>query len=84
MDCPLFSSKHLKPCRSTSDLLAHTVFSSDKYCKGIWFTLCPWFRQQQFNESLSADTEAVSISCSDLTPGDASKEWAGNRRNQDF
>ncbi len=62
MDCPLLSINSLKPCRSTSDLLAHTIFSSAEYCKGIWFTLCPWFRQQRFNMPLFAGTAAVSIS----------------------
>ena len=84
MDCPLLSGKHLKPCRSTSDLLSHTVFSSDEYCKGPWFRLCPWFRQQQFNVSSSADTETASISCRELTPCDALRKWVGNRRGQGF
>lgn len=55
MDCPLLSSSRLKPCRSTSDLLAHTLFSSDKFCKGAWFRLCPRFRQQHFKASLFAE-----------------------------
>jgi hypothetical protein len=47
MDCPLLSRSRLKPCKSTKDVFAHTLFLSDKYCKGILFTLCPLFRQQQ-------------------------------------
>jgi hypothetical protein len=49
MDCPLLSHSPLKPCKSTSNLFAHTLFSSDMYCKGIWFPLCPRFRQEQFH-----------------------------------
>ena len=72
MDCPLLSSSRLKPCRSTSDLFAHTLFLSEKYCKGVWFTLCPRFRQQQFPVSLFMDTAGDSISRWGLTPqGDA-------------
>jgi hypothetical protein len=67
MDCPLLSSSRLKPCKSTSDLVAHASFSSDKYCKDPWFTLCPRFRQQQFPVILSADA-AASITRRDLTP----------------
>jgi hypothetical protein len=52
MDCPLLSNSHLKPCKSTSDVFANTIFSSDKYCKGIWFTLCPLFRQQKIKENI--------------------------------
>jgi hypothetical protein len=44
MDCPLLTHNRSNTCRSTSSLLAHTLFSSDKYCKGAWFTLCPLFR----------------------------------------
>jgi hypothetical protein len=68
MDCPLLSSSRLNPCKSTSDLFAHTFFSSDKYCKGVWFTLCPRFRQQQFNVSLAADTTEASVTHRELTP----------------
>jgi hypothetical protein len=52
MDCPLLSDSRLKPCKSTNDVFAHTIFSSDKYCKGIWFTLCPLFRQQKIKENI--------------------------------
>jgi len=52
MDCPLLSTNRLKPCKSTSDLFANTIFSSDKYCKGIWFTLCPLFRQQKIKKNI--------------------------------
>ncbi len=55
MDCPLLSNSRLKPCKSTSDLFANTIFSSDKYCKGIWFTLCPLFRQQKIHENVKVD-----------------------------
>ncbi len=47
MDCPLLSMSRLKPCRSTKDVFAHTLFLPDKCCKDIWFTLCPLFRQQR-------------------------------------
>ena len=74
MDCPLLSSSRLNPCKSTSDLFAHTLFSSDKYCKGVWFSLCPRFRQQQFKVSLSADT-AASVTRRELAPQcDASEQ----------
>jgi len=52
MDCPLLSTNRLKSCKSTSDLFANTIFSSDKYCKGIWFTLCPLFRQQKIKGNI--------------------------------
>jgi hypothetical protein len=52
MECPLLSYSRLKPCRSTKDVFAHTIFSSDKYCKGIWFTLCPLFRQQKIKKNI--------------------------------
>jgi hypothetical protein len=68
MDCPLLSSSRLKPCRSTSNLLAHTLFSSDKYCTGIWFTLCPLFRHQQFDVSLLAHKTAASITRGEKIP----------------
>jgi hypothetical protein len=61
MDCPLLSHNRLNPCRSTSDLMAHTIFSSDKYCKGIWFTLCPLFRQHHFKVTFFPETAAVSV-----------------------
>jgi hypothetical protein len=55
MDCPLLSNSRLKPCKSTSDLFANTIFSSDKYCKGIWFTLCPLYRQQKIKENIKEE-----------------------------
>jgi hypothetical protein len=55
MDCPLLSNSRLKPCKSTSDVFANTIFSSDKYCKGIWFTLCPLYRQQKIKENIKED-----------------------------
>ncbi len=58
MDCPFLSKSRLNPCKSTSDVLAHTtLFSSDTYCKGPWFPLCPCFRQQRFK--IFADTAAA-------------------------
>ncbi len=72
MDCPLLSSSRLKPCRSTSDFLANTVFASAEYCKGIWFTLCPWFRQQRVNVSLFAGT-AAAITLNESPKGDTSR-----------
>ncbi len=71
MDCPLLSSSHQKPCRSTSNWLAHTVFLSTEYCKGIWFTLCPLFRQQRFTVSLLAGT-AAPAACSESPKGGTS------------
>jgi hypothetical protein len=46
MDCPFLSKIPLNICTSTSDVLAHSLFSSDK-CKGLWYTLCPLYRQQR-------------------------------------
>jgi hypothetical protein len=69
MDCPLLSCSRPGPCRSTSDLFAHTLFTSDKYCKGAWFTLCPRYRHQQINVSLFAGASAVSIACGGITNG---------------
>lgn len=68
MDCPLLSSSRLKPCSSTRDVFAHTLFSSDKYCRGIWFTLCPRFRQQQFKENVLADLWGQSEKQASETP----------------
>jgi hypothetical protein len=73
MDCPLLFRSRLNPCRSTSNLFANTLFLSDKYCKGEWFTLCPRFRHQQFPLSLH-DTATAPLSRRGLTPqGDASE-----------
>ncbi len=59
MDCPLLSGNRSKQCRSTRDLLAHTLFSEDnRYCRGIWFTLCPLYRQHYLSVFLSSDVSA--------------------------
>jgi len=49
MDCPFLSNCRMSPCTSTSDVFAHTLLLSDKYCKDDWFPLCPRFRNQQFS-----------------------------------
>ncbi len=66
MECPLLSCSRSEPCRSTSDLFAHTLFSSDKYCKGAWFTLCPRYRHQQIQCIVVAGASAASIACGEV------------------
>ncbi len=68
MDCPFLSSGPAT-CKSTSDLLAHTLFSSEEYCRGDWFTLCPWYRQHQFELSAPVECAANSPAGSELSPG---------------
>ncbi len=61
MDCPLISNGPAS-CKSTSDLLAHTLFSSAEYCRGDWFTLCPRYRQHQLNFAPTTDIAPDALS----------------------